>query len=351
MPDQKIHLQNMQNPRSYLEPEALQCQLILPMTHWTSECFDSFPQLLKMIRSPSIIHNFKVRSIAILIATSITSPPVAHAQDPAPNAEFRNSYGIEDFYTQLILVEGFPILASSKVMPAALEEAAHNIRGMLKERPDILRALTANKIRFGIMATSERTCDLPEHSMLQPRAYWNRRARGLGATRDAPCVSCGEENLLNYPGDQYSTESILVHEFAHAIHEMALNDLDPSFDARLREAYDAAMQAGRWHGLYAAQNRQEYWAEGVQSWFDANRENDAIHNHVNSRKELIEYDPALAALCKEVFGDNNWRYVRSDHPSRKGELHLKSLDRSKLKPFAWSKEEQAAFDALDKNRE
>lgn len=38
----------------------------------------------------------------------------------------------------------------------------------------------------------------------------------------------------------------------------------------------------------------------MQSRFDNNREND--HDHVNARAELIEYDPALAALCEEVFG-------------------------------------------------
>jgi hypothetical protein len=42
---------------------------------------------------------------------------------------------------------------------------------------------------------------------------------------------------------------------------------------------------------------------------------------------------------------------RPDDPSRKDEPHLKSLDRSKLKPFAWTKEEQAAFDALERNQE
>ena len=75
--------------------------------------------------------------------------------------------------------------------------------------------------------------------------------------------------------------------------------------------------------------------------FDTNRENDAIHSHVDTREELPEVDPALAKLCAEIFGKNPWRYVRADDPSRKDEPHLKSLDRSQLKPFAWTKEEQA----------
>ena len=283
--------------------------------------------------------------LVVLAVLAVT----AAAQISEPDAGFRDSFGLGAHYQQVVFVDGFPIVASDKVESAALEEAAHNVRSMLRERPDILRQLAANKIRLGIMAISERTCDLPEHADLEPSAYWNRRARGLGASRKAPCVSCGEENLLHHPGDHYATESIMIHEFAHAIHHAALKDLDPNFDPRLRQAYDAAMKAGLWKGLYAAENHAEYWAEGVQSWFDTNRENDAIHNHVDTREELIAYDPALAKLCGEIFGKNPWRYVRADDPSRKNEPHLKALDRSRLKPFAWSKEEQAAFDALERN--
>jgi hypothetical protein len=284
------------------------------------------------------------RSLAVLAACSA----LAGAEVSVPDAAFRDSFNLGAHYQQVVFVEDFPVVASDTVVPAALEEAAHNIRCILRNRPDILRKLAENKIRLGIMAVSERTCDLPEHADLAPKAYWNRRARGLGASRKAPCVSCGEENLLHHPGDHYSTESIMIHEFAHAIHHAALNDLDPGFDVRLRDAYEAAMKAGLWKGLYAAENRAEYWAEAVQSWFDTNRENDAIHNHVDTREELLEYDPGVAKLCAEVFGENPWRYVRADDPSRKEELHLKKLDRSKLIPFAWSKEEQAAFDALEK---
>lgn len=285
--------------------------------------------------------------MSVIVALCAT----AHAEVSVPGTEFRKQFNLGNHYQQVVLVEGFPIVASGQVVPAALEEAAHNVRSMLRERPDILRQLAANKIRLGIMAVDERTCDLPEHADLQPKAFWNRRARGLGASRKAPCVSCGEENLLHNPGDHYSTESIMIHEFAHAIHHAALMDLAPDFDPRLRAAYDAAMKAGLWKGLYAAENHAEYWAEGVQSWFDTNRENDAIHNHVDTREELLEYDPALAKLCAEVFGRNPWRYVRADDPSRKNEPHLKSLDRSRLKPFAWTKEEQAAFDALEEPKD
>ena len=118
------------------------------------------------------------------------------------------------------------------------------------------------------MAWNEYTTDVPEHKHLQPRVFWDRRARGLGGSP----VSCGEENLLGYPGDPYSTENLLIHEFSHAVHGIAMQSLDPTFDTRLKEAFESARQKGLWKGTYAGQNRDEYWAEGAQDWFDNNRE-------------------------------------------------------------------------------
>ena len=66
----------------------------------------------------------------------------------------------------------------------------------------------------------------------------------------------------------------------------------------------SALADGKWKGTYAAQNKEEYWAEGVQSWFDTNRSNDHEHNDIDTRDELKPYDPGLAALLAEVFGDN-----------------------------------------------
>lgn len=282
--------------------------------------------------------------LSVIICEAGTQPALVKP----PTEELRKTFNLDPHYQKVLVVGGFPIVASANVPDPALQEAASVVGKMLKNRPDVLRKLVENKIRLGIMAVDERTCDLPEHRDLTPAAYWNRRARGLGATRQRPAVSCGEENLLHNPGDPYLTESIMVHEFAHAIHLMAINDLDPTFDERLEATYEAAMEKGLWKDMYAADNSREYFAEAVQSWFNTNRENDAIHNHVNTREELIEYDPELAKLCAEVFGENDWRYVRADDPKRKDEAHLKNLDRSKLKPFVWTKKEQAAFDALER---
>lgn len=280
-----------------------------------------------------------MRMMFLAVALMTISLQAADQVTPISKS-LRREFKLAPFYQKQISIEGFPVVASEKVNDAALVEAAVIVRGMLAGRDDIFKAMAKARIRLAVMATSERTCDLPEHADLTPKAFWNRRARGLGASHERPAVSCAEENVLCGKGDPYPTESILVHEFAHAIHLIGLETTDPTFDRRLKEAFDAAMAAGKWKSLYAAENHAEYWAEAVQSWFGTNRENDTIHNHVNTRDELIEYDPGVAKLCAEVFGKNPWHYRRADDPARKDEPHLKSLDRTKLPVFEWSKDEQ-----------
>ena len=75
---------------------------------------------------------------------------------------------------------GCPIVSSAKVSDTALYEAAYLIRKMVGKRTDLLRELAKNKVRFAIMSPKEMTTDIPEHSDLKPKAYWDRRARGFG---------------------------------------------------------------------------------------------------------------------------------------------------------------------------
>ena len=289
-----------------------------------------------------------------VLASSLLAAAPAPRQVSAPPAEIVRDWKLAPFYEKCVLNEGFPIVASGKVDDRALLEADFLMTKMLAHKPEIRKGLIQTRTRFTIMAVSEMTTDVPEHSDLKPAKYWNRRARGLGATKQRPSVSCGEENLLCLHGDPYGTENILIHEFGHAIHEMGLKIVDPTFDGRLNDAYQAAMKAGLWKGKYASTNRMEYWAEGVQSWFDTNRENDHDHNHVNTRAEIKEYDAGLSKLLLEVFGDGTWRYQRPEQRSDADKLHFKGFDRDKAPRFAWPKDvagwtEKALADVKDQH--
>ena len=279
---------------------------------------------------------FIVSVLFFPIQLTVIAQSINIAEPIPPPAAVRKTLNLDPFYEQWIDVEGLPVVASAKVSPYAVKEAAWLIRQMVGHRQDILHALAENGVRFAVMAYSELTTEIPEHSDLQPDYYWDRRARGLGSTPARPAVSCGEENLLNYSGDPYSTENILIHEFAHAIHQMGLNTVDPSFDDRLETLFNAAKEKGLWENTYAITNRSEYWAEGTQSWFDTNRANDDQHNHVDTRDKLKDYDPALATLLTEVFGDTDWRYTQAVTRTHLGHLH--GFDPEQSPKFEWSPE-------------
>lgn len=201
-------------------------------------------------------------------------------------------------------------MSSLQVDPAALEAAKDLIAHMTTLRPEVLPAIAEHGIRFGVIGSKEQVTDMPEYSDLGDS--WNQRSRGLGATVRRPLVSAGEENLLGLVGDRYEGESILIHEFSHTFLQFGLAALVTNFQDRLESAYVESMAAGLWKDTYAATNADEYWAEGAQSWFDANRSAsppNGIHNDVDTREELKAYDPALAALLNEAFGDGDWRYT------------------------------------------
>lgn len=257
--------------------------------------------------------------------------------------EFEDERGIPEIYTQRVFVKEYPIVATEQTSPYALREAAFLIEQMLSKRPDVLDAMTRSGSRFCIHAWNEFTTDLPEfawlsdervpeHPELAGKDYWDARARGLGGSEHDPFCSCGEENLLGYEGDPYASECILIHEFAHNIHLRGLLNVDPTFDDRLKKTYHTALASGLWKGKYASVNHHEYFAEGVQSWFSNNRENDHDHNHVNTREELKAYDPGLASICHEIFGETELVYVK---PRERLRDHLEGFDLTSAPHFVW----------------
>ncbi len=240
--------------------------------------------------------------------------------------------GLDPFYTKYVNADGYPIVASEKVDDYALKEAAYLVNWMLRARPDVRKAMIQSGSRLIVMAHNEFTTDLPEQRNMTPKDFWDARARGLGGSKTDAICSCGEENLLAFQGDPYSSENLLIHEFAHNMHLRGLIRVDTTFDSRLEDCYEKAMSEGLWKGKYASVNHMEYFAEGVQSWFNNNREPDHDHNHVNTRAELFEYDPRLAAICKEVFGDEELCYTK---PLDRLSDHLSGYDPSKAPTFVW----------------
>lgn len=223
------------------------------------------------------------------------------------------SLGLSTFYKKYLDASSIPVVSSQKVPDAALIQARNivnlQLEKIIEKRPEILAMMKQNKLRVAVMAETELTTAIPEHSDLYkvfPGTDWDTRARGLGATIQRPAISCAEENLLCYNTDRYLGEDILIHEFAHSIHIMGINYIDKGFEQELMSIYKDALAKGLWANTYAASNHNEYWAEGVQSWYDQNVQAipaNGIHNEINSRAELKVYDPKLYELISRYFNE------------------------------------------------
>ena len=218
--------------------------------------------------------------------------------------------GLDPFYERYLGASGLAIVASSEAADMALYRARDIVDEMLAERADLRANLAEQGVRVAVMAESAALTELPEFSdfgEFSPGVSWDERTKGggVGPTRARPVVAIAEENLLCYENDIYPHEDIFVHEFAHGVLTMGIlaEPWGPEFQDRLVASYRNAMDDGLWADTYAGENPDEYWAEGVQSWFGLNDPPGPIHNEVNTRSELLEYDPDLAGLIQEILGD------------------------------------------------
>lgn len=277
-------------------------------------------------------------AIVFSLLFAITLPALADRKVGPISDEVREQYALDAFYTKLLNADGLLFLGSDKVPDEAFKEAAYLIDHVLDGRDDLRKAIAKLEIRLVIMAEDEFTTDIPEHARLanheNGKDWWDRRARGLGARGYRSAMSCGVENLLQYRGDPYHDENILIHEFAHVIDDVGLDAVDKDFEEKLALAYQEAMKEGLWEGGYGRTNRSEYWAELVQIWFFCNPPK-ARHDHtdINTRKELKDYDPRAYKLLEEVFGDNDYQYVFPK--DRKDKAHLSDWDFKTAAEFAW----------------
>ena len=107
--------------------------------------------------------------ICLILPLIATAQVVSIPEPVPPPPTVRDAFDLDPFYQQWIDVEGFPVVASEKVNPYALKEAAWLIRQMIGHRPDVLQALVQNKIRFTVIGYTELTTDIPEYSHRRPR--------------------------------------------------------------------------------------------------------------------------------------------------------------------------------------
>ena len=260
---------------------------------------------------------FVILVLALVTLASCKNAPQETQSEPVSENKFYSitkppaELGLDPFYKKYVNVNGIHIISSWRVPDSAIQAACRTIDFMTMGLPeDVLASMVKHGTKLGIMARYEGTTDIPEHAHLESDTTinWDLRARGLGGTVKNPLTTCAEENVLCYQIDKYHAEDILIHEFAHSIHGIGILPIDTTFNQKLHQLRDAAIAAKKYVNTYAITNIWEYWAEGVQNWFNVNAEvegTDGKHNFLNTRAELKEYDPGLYELLANYFPETD----------------------------------------------
>jgi len=277
--------------------------------------------MCQLIKNIQIVHCkedsrytfYQFRGFAPTSATTIK--PVGTSTTAGP-ATSRCQNGLETYpstlpnsgyYTRLCTTHtGLRVVSGSLASDEALEKTAFIIdKVMAMVDPRVAPEMNSNGFRHAVMAAypTEVTTDIPEHAHLGE--WWDERARGLGATLHIPVGSSAEENVLCHPDDRYLGEDITIHEFAHSLHLTGLALVFPAFETELEQLYRAAKQGGYWGSdHYAMTNYIEYFAEGVQSYFDANYRDSRAPT---TRDQLQAQDPQFLAFIDKYLGGNDWK--------------------------------------------
>jgi len=245
-------------------------------------------------------------------------------------------YQFDPYYTKFTVAREFPVLGSKLVSDAALLQANDTIRKLFAYRHDILKAMIAAGARLVVLGRTEKLSDLPEFKEAKNQAGFEQ-VRYFEYTPDHRVLVVSEENVLSLPGEPFAGKSMVVSLFAKALYqvtalrpvipnfeqqrdrqqyELRVKRLDVDFDHKLAQIYENAMTKGLWKGTAAARNRVEYWAAGVEAYFDASGQNqppNLADRPIATREQLKAYDTELYGLVNETMAYTehvDWRYRR-----------------------------------------
>ncbi|WP_295121211.1 hypothetical protein [uncultured Chitinophaga sp.] len=217
-------------------------------------------------------------------------------------------FGLTNYYEKFralkVGADSIPIVSAKTVSDEALKRAGDVCAVLVGTLPNSsLPELRRQRVYLAVFGNAQYPDVLPG---------W---PRGLDATRygggfgPSPTYrACGvhEGDIMRNSFDRYKTENIVVHEFGHAIKNMALEVMDASFKKKIQDLYDKAKAAGRWVNTYAGSNPDEYWAECIQSYFNVNAPGpaggDGIHNDIWNREKLAVYDAEMYGLLDAIYG-------------------------------------------------
>lgn len=212
-------------------------------------------------------------------------------------------FGLDPFYKKYLDADGIPIFTGIEIPEFAIQRVKTNVANMLAGEESLRRRLIDNYIRIVILALIEPIDTIPE--LVDFNLPEEQRSR-IGNT-DLAIMVIPEENILCFPNDPSFGEDVFVRTFALTMLNTAIPLIEPTFVDSLNAQYQRILQTGIWDSTLAARSPEDYFAEGVQTWFNVNQEADPAdgqHNRVDNRIELAAYDPALYALVSRFFAED-----------------------------------------------
>lgn len=250
----------------------------------------------------------------------------------APPAKFK----IDPYYTKFTFAREFTVLGSKHASDPGLLKANDTIRKMFAYRHDILKALIADGARLVVLGRGEKLSELPEFRDAAKQTGFDE-VRYADYTPERKLLVVPEENVLGRPNDPFAGKPLVVSVFARALYrvtglrpaipdfekqrslqqyELRVKRLDVEFDKALGKLYDDAIAKKLWRGTPAARDRVEYWAAGVEAYFDAAGAGfppQGADRPITTREALKVYDPGLFELVDQTMAyweHVDWRYKR-----------------------------------------
>jgi alpha-glucosidase len=233
-------------------------------------------------------------------------------------------YKFDAYYTKFTFAREFPVLGSKQVSDEALLAANDTVRKMFAYRHDILKALIVDGARLVVLGRDEKLSALPEFKDAKNAAELDH-VRYFDYSPTLKLMVVPEENVLRLPKEPFAGKCMTVSVFAKGFYrvagqrpvdpefenrrakqqyELRVKRLDVEFDKKVTALFEAATENKLWRGTAAARDRFEYWAAGVEAYFDASGTGTAPNGAdrpITTREALKAYDPDLYALVAETM--------------------------------------------------
>jgi hypothetical protein len=199
-------------------------------------------------------------------------------------------------YTTQREVLGFIVVGNEAVDERAFDVAVKTIEDVFS-RNNLKHSLVEEGAYIIIADPQQGVLDLPEFACLERQlgAAFFTHVCGVADRADYPVATVNQLDLLGDRSGPCRGKNILYHELGHLVQGWTLEHADY---IEVRLLYQAALDAGKYAGEYAATNPNEYFAEGTQAFFTERGSGDS-----RNRDWLRRYDPDLFNLLQQIYGD------------------------------------------------